>query len=47
MDACWQAVEHLLNNPDVATRLGVQAQQAVLAQSSILDAYLNEIEPWL
>jgi 3-deoxy-D-manno-octulosonic-acid transferase len=47
MDACWQAVEHLLNNPDVATRLGVQAQQAVLAQSGILDAYLNEIEPWL
>ena len=47
VDACWQAVEHLLNNPDAATRLGKQAQQAVQTQANILNAYLDEIRPRL
>jgi 3-deoxy-D-manno-octulosonic-acid transferase len=47
MDACWLAVEHLLNHPDAATRLGNRAQQAVQSQTSMLDSYLDEIKPWL
>ncbi len=47
MDACWQVIDHLLDNPDAATRLGTAAQQVVQTQSGMLDSYLDEIKPWL
>ena len=47
VEACWQTVEHLLNNPEQATKLGVQAQQAVQTQANILNSYLDEIKAFL
>ncbi len=45
--ACWQNIEYLLENPNQARELGVQARRAVSQRAGILEDYLNEIKPYL
>ena len=45
--ACWQNIEYLLENPNKAKELGVQAHRAVSQRAGILEDYLNEIKPYL
>ena len=45
--ACWQNIEYLLENPNQARELGIQAHRAVSQRAGILEDYLNEIKPYL
>ena len=43
MDACWSAVQALLNNPEQAHALGREAKSRLARQPDVLRAYLDAI----
>ena len=47
MTECWQAVIHLLNQPQTAEALGEEAQTRLSAQPDIIQRYMTLIKPWL
>ncbi len=47
MATCWQKIDDLLENPKKAKALGESARKSTQQQTSILDAYLAEIKPYL
>ena len=47
MEACWQAITRLLNQPQAAEALGREAQSRLAQEPDIVQQYLAQIKPWL
>ena len=47
IDACWNAIRELLEDPDRARDLGQQARSKLARQPDVVQAYLDAISPRL
>lgn len=47
MTTCWEKIEFLLSNPDESRSMAMQARNIVQQSGNILDAYFEEIRPYL
>lgn len=47
MAQCWRCIEELLNAPERAKTLGETARERLAAQPDMVEAYLEELAPWL
>jgi 3-deoxy-D-manno-octulosonic-acid transferase len=47
MEACWQAITRLLNQPQAAEALRREAQSRLAQEPDIVQQYLVQIKPWL
>jgi 3-deoxy-D-manno-octulosonic-acid transferase len=46
MQQCWQVIRNLLDHPERAETLGLEAKNRLARQPDIISIYLQAIEPW-